>query len=109
MIPVEVETNKSLKIVTEKTDIQKAPVKKDLIRTISFKSNQRLKFYIILSISHVLVIFMVYQTIHSFPNEWKLLPTKFCKSIICNTENHNVSSVIFDVYDDDDELFLWYG
>ena len=76
----------------------KAPVKKDLIRNILSKSNQRLKFYNMFSILHVLIIFITYKTIHSFSNQRKPLPTKFRKRIQCNSEDNNVSSVVFVMY-----------
>ena len=44
----------------------KTPFKKDLLRTMLLKYNQGLKFCIILSILHVLIFLIIYQTIHSF-------------------------------------------
>lgn len=46
---------------------------KEFDETILFKSHKRLKFYIILSVLDVLIM---YQTIHSFSNKGKSLPTK---------------------------------
>ena len=70
------------------------------MRTVLFKSNQGSKFYIIRSILYILVIFKIYQTIHSFPGKCEPLLTKFHKSFLYNSEDNNVSRVIFDVYFD---------
>ena len=43
----------------------KTPVKKDLMRIILFRTYEHLKLYIILYIFHVLMIFFIYQTMHS--------------------------------------------
>ena len=49
---------------------------------------------------HVPKRFMIYQTIHIFPNICKPLSTKFSKNFLYHNENNNVSSVTFDVYFD---------
>ena len=41
---------------------------------------------------------MIYQTIYSFPNKCKSLPTKFRKHFWFDSEDNNVSNVIFGVY-----------
>ena len=51
-----------------------ASVKKDLMRTFLFKSYQLLKFYIILSILHILIMFFIFQAINSFSDKSKPLP-----------------------------------
>ena len=61
----------------------KAPVQKILMRTILFTSNQRLKLYIILCILLVLLVFKIYTTTHSFPNECKPIPYNLLSLIIC--------------------------
>ena len=53
-----------------------AALKKGLMRTFLFKSNQRLKLYIIICILYVLIIFMIYQTVNSFPSTCKSWPTR---------------------------------
>ena len=72
----------------------------NLMRNILFKSNQCLRFYVILSILYIVIVFIIYQTRHAFPNKCKPLPTKFCKLILYNSEDSNVLSIIFDVYFD---------
>ena len=72
----------------------KTPFKKDL------KGDQRLKLCNIHSILHTLVLFNIYQTIYSFPTKRKSLPIAFCKRFLHDSEDSNVSSVIFDVYFD---------
>ena len=57
----------------------KTPVKKDLMRIILFRTYELLKLYIILCIFHVLISFDIYQTIHSFPNKFQSLSSKFRK------------------------------
>ena len=57
--------------------LYKAHVKNDSMRTIWFKSNQRLYLCFILCILHVLIIFTIHQTIYSFPNKWKPLLRNF--------------------------------
>ena len=59
-----------------------------------------LSFENILSRYHVLMIFISYQTIHSIRYECKLLPTKFHKDKIYNSEENKVSSVILVAYSD---------
>ena len=56
--------------------------KRDLMRSILFKSNQRLKFSNTLSMIHVLNIFIIYQTTHFFLDKCKPLSTTFCKGIL---------------------------
>ena len=60
----------------------KAPVKKDLTKIISFRNNQHLKFYNILSILHIVIFFIIYQTVYSFLNKrdkaFKNRPSKIC-------------------------------
>ena len=80
----------------------KAPVKKGLMRNILFKSNQRLKLYIILCILHVLII-LIYQTMHYFLYKCEPLPTKFFKGFLCNSEDNIqllslMCILIFNVY-----------
>ena len=58
--------------------------KKNLMTPILFKRNQGLKLYIILCIIHLLIIFIIYQSIHSFSNKWKVLTTKFHKRFPAN-------------------------
>ena len=53
-----------------------------------------------LSILHILIIFIIDQTIHFFPNKRKPLPTKFWKPFLYDSEDNNISRVIFDVYFD---------
>ena len=72
----------------------------NLMGNILFKSNQCLRFYVILSILYILIVFIIYQTRHSFPNKCEPLPTKFCKLILYNSEDSNVLSIIFGVYFD---------
>ena len=79
--------------------LYKALVKKDLVKTTLFKSNQRLKFYIILSILHML-IFIIYQSIHSFHSKSKPVPTRFHKPFSYKSEDNNLSSVACDLYFD---------
>ena len=76
----------------------KAPVKKNLMRTVLFKTNQLLKLSIILSLLYISIIFIIYYTIHFFLRKPTSLPTKFRKRFLYNNENTNVSSVNFDVY-----------
>ena len=78
----------------------KVPVKKDLMRTILFKINHPLKLDIILCILHVQIIFMIDQTIYSFPNKCRSLPIKFCKHFWFVSDDNNVSNVIFGMYFD---------
>ena len=52
-----------------------------------------------LSILRVLVIFIIYQSLHFFSNKYKALPTKFYKCLMYYKKD-NVISVIFDVYFD---------
>ena len=69
----------------------KASVKKDLMKTLSFTINQCLKFLNILSIFHVLIIFIIYQTINPFFfGKFNPLPTKFRKAFLYNGENNHV-------------------
>ena len=49
---------------------------------------------------HVLIIFIIYQTIHSAPNKCKPLPTKFDKRFYHDSEDDKTSSIIFDMYFD---------
>ena len=56
------------------------PVKKDLMRIILFRTYELLKLYIALCIFHVLISFDIYQTMHSFPNKFQSLSSKFGKS-----------------------------
>ena len=60
--------------------------------------NNRLKFYNILSVLLILIIFIIYQTRRSFPKKFNPVPTKFC--FLNNSEHNNISSVIFHVYFD---------
>ena len=46
------------------------------------------------------MIFIIYQTIHSFFDKCNPLPTKFRKGILYISENNNISSVILDAYAD---------
>ena len=64
---------------------------------ILFRTYEHLKLYIILCISHALISFYIYQTIHSFPNKFNSLPSKFRKCFQYNSENKAVSSFFFDV------------
>ena len=59
----------------------KTPIKKDFMRIIFFRTYEGLKLYIILCIFCVLMIFYIYQTINSFPDKFKSLPSKFRKCL----------------------------
>ena len=61
-----------------------------------FKSQQRLKFCIFLSILHALRIFLIYQTIHFLPNKYEPLPIECRGLFLCNSEDNNVSSAFSD-------------
>ena len=61
-----------------------------------FKSQQRLKFCIFLSVLRSLRIFLIYQTIHSFPNKNEPLPIECRGLFLCNGEDNNVSSAFSD-------------
>ena len=41
-----------------------------------------------------------YETIHSFPNTCKPLPTKICKIFWWNSEDNEISSITLNVYFD---------
>lgn len=56
-----------------------------------FWGNQRLKLYIILSILH----FIIYQTLHSFPNKCIAVSTTFHKCFWYNKQDKGLSSLIF--------------
>ena len=56
--------------------------------------------YISFCVLHPLTISTDYQTINYFLNKWNPLPTKFRKNFLYNSEDNNVSIVIFDVYFD---------
>ena len=60
-----------LNLITVIQLVYKSPVKKDLMRIIFLKSNECLKSHFILSILHVLLIFIIPETIHSFHNKCK--------------------------------------
>ena len=60
-----------------------------------FKSCALQQQQMILYIFHVLIIFYIYQTIHSFPNKFKYLLTKFRRCLQQNSEGKTVSSFIF--------------
>ena len=78
--------------------IIKDPVRKDFIRTILFKTNWRLKCYIILSIIPALLIFKNYKIIDSFPNKYKPLPTKTRKLFLHGSEDNN-GSILYVYFD----------
>ena len=73
----------------------RTPVKKSLMRIVLFRSYEHLKLHIILRIFCVLIIFYIYQTIHSFPNKFKSLPSKFHKFFCYNNEDKTTSSFFF--------------
>ena len=75
-------------------------VGKDLMRTILFESNQHLKLYVILCVLHILIMFMIYQSLHHFPNKWKPWPTTFCDFLLYICDLNYISSFIFYVYFD---------
>ena len=78
----------------------KAFVGKDLMRTILFESNQYLKLYVILCVLHILIMFMIYQSLHHFPNKWKPRPTTFCDRLLYICDVNYFSSFVFYVYFD---------
>ena len=49
------------------------------MRMILFRPYKHLKLYIILRIFYVLITFYIHQTIHSIPNKFNFLPSKFRK------------------------------
>ena len=57
----------------------KTPVKKDLMRIILFRTYKHLKLSVILYIFHVLIIFLIYQTVRSLPSKIESLCSEFCK------------------------------
>ena len=57
----------------------KTPVEKDLMRKVLFRTYEHLKLYIILGMFYVLMTFHIYQTIHSIPNKFNSLLSKFRK------------------------------
>ena len=57
----------------------KTPVKKDLMRIILFRTYKHLKLSVILYIFHVLIIFLIYQTVRSVPSKIESLCSEFCK------------------------------
>ena len=59
--------------------LYKAPVHKDLMSIILFESNEHFSLRIILTIFHVLLIFIFYRIINSFSNNGKPLSIEFRK------------------------------
>ena len=70
----------------------KTPVKKDLMRIILFRTYKHLKLSVILYIFHVLIIFLIYQTVRSLPSKIESLCSEFCKWFQHNKEDKAVSS-----------------
>ena len=70
------------------------------MRIILFRSYENLKLYVILCIFCVLMIFYIYQIIHSFPNKFKSLSSKFPIFFFYNNEDKAVSRFFFDAYFD---------
>ena len=62
------------------------------MRVILFGTFEHLKLYIILRKFCVLILFYIYQTIHSSPNKFKSLPFKFHNCFWYNSEGKVVSS-----------------
>ena len=63
---------------------------------ILFRTYELLKLQVILCIFHVVISFDIYQTIHSFPNKFQSLPSKFgnVSSIIVKIRQFQVFSLI---------------
>ena len=71
-----------------------------MMTLILFKSNKCLKLRVIFCIFNILINFIIYKIIHSFPNKSKSLPTKFCKCFWYNIKEIKVLSFICDAYSD---------
>ena len=76
------------------------PVKKNLMRITLLRTYECLKLYFILYIFCSVIIFYIYQTMHSLSNNFKSLLSKFCKYLKYNSEDKAVSGVFFDSYFD---------